>query len=254
MSELIIRCDDFGLTQGCSLGILRAAENKCISSVGVIVNTGVREDDASALAGLKEISIGLHMNIVAGAPLADIADVPGLVDREGNFYTSRRYRMATSDLIDTDEVETEAVAQVEAFRKLMGRDPAYIDCHSVSTPNLDSGLQRAADRFGIPYVDIRFETLGGGSELHIPTLPCNLDYVSYDPLSFVMGESSGILSHNRTILVFHPGFLDWRLFEVSTLRESRMKDQAALSSPEFRKWLIEHEVELIPIGSETRKR
>ncbi len=247
MSELIVRCDDFGLTQGCSLGILRALEAGCVSSVGVIVNTGVREDDVKALGSYEGLCIGLHFNIVAGRPLADLESVSGLVDETGTFFPSRRYRTTTSDLIDGDEVEAEASAQVECFRKLLGRDPAYIDCHSVATPHLDRALTCVADRIGVPYVDMRFASIGGGRGLNCPTMPDSMAYDSYDPLSFLIDDEAGVLSHERTVMVFHPAFLDEALVKISTLREGRMKDFAALVSPRFASWIGENGVELAPI-------
>lgn len=36
--------------------------------------------------------------------------------------------------------------------------------------------------------------------------------------------------------------------EISSLREGRMKDQAALSSPVLKKWLDDNDVMLRPIG------
>ena len=248
MSELIVRCDDFGLTQGCSLGILRALENGCISSVGVIVNTGVRSVDARSLAAHEGISIGLHVNVVAGRPVSNSTLDSGLVDDEGNFFPSRRYRTSEVDLIDADEIETEAQAQVDKFQSLFGMLPAYIDCHSVGTPHVDEGLSRVAKRIGVPYVDFTLTSLREHSCIYTPDLPNNMVYDSYDPLHFLMSSESGILTHEKTFVVFHPAFLDESLMEISSLREGRMKDQAALSSPALKKWLDDNDVMLRPIG------
>lgn len=247
MKKLIVRCDDFGLTQGCSLGILRALENGCISSVGAIVNTGLREDDARTLAGYSGVSVGLHVNVVAGKPLSDPRLVRGLVDCDSRFYASRRYRCSDIDLIDPIEFECEATAQVERFKGLFGKLPAYIDCHSVATPHVDEALAKVAGKYGVPYVDIDFTYLKDKWNVYAPKLPNNMDYDSYNPLQFLMSDDAGILTHESTFVVFHPAFLDQELMEISSLREGRIKDQAALSSLRFNVWLVEHSIDLISI-------
>ena len=73
-------------------------------------------------------------------------------------------------------------------------------------------------------------------------------YDLYDPLHFLMSGESGIVTHEKTLVVFHPAFLDESLMEISSLREGRMKDQAALSSPSLKKWLDDNGVMLRPIG------
>lgn len=247
MKRLIVRCDDFGLTQGCSLGILRALENGCISSVGSIVNTGLRGDDARVLSGYAGVSVGLHVNVVAGKPLSDPRLVRGLVDCDGCFYASRRYRCSDTDLIDPIELEREATAQVERFKELFCKLPAYIDCHSVATPHVDEALTKVAEKYGVPYVDIDLTYLKDTCNVYAPKLPNNMDYDSYDPLQFLMSDDAGILTHESTFVVFHPAFLDQDLMEISSLREGRIKDQAALSSLQFKTWLAEHGICLMPI-------
>ena len=62
-----------------------------------------------------------------------------------------------------------------------------------------------------------------------------------------MRDVAGILTHESTFVVFHPAFLDQELMEISSLREGRIKDQAALSSLRFNVWLVEHSIDLISI-------
>lgn len=248
MCELIIRCDDFGLTQGTALGTLRALENHCTSSVGAIVNTGLRNDDARALACVPDITVGLHVNIVAGRPLSELSEVPDLVDGNGCFFKSGRYRTSASDLIDARQVACEIRAQVARFTELFGRRPAYLDSHSVFSPSFDRALNQVAGEIGAVCVDSTFSALRAGCKLNMVAMPNNMVGDSYDPLSFLLADEGEVLQHERSFMVFHPAFLDAPLMKISTLREGRMQDQYALSSPELARWLFEQGVQLISIG------
>lgn len=79
-------------------------------------------------------------------------------------------------------------------------------------------------------------------------MPNNMVGDSYDPLSFLLADEGEVLQHERSFMVFHPAFLDAPLMKISTLREGRMQDQYALSSPELAHWLFEQGVQLISIG------
>lgn len=248
MCELIIRCDDFGLTQGTALGTLRALENHCISSVGAIVNTGLRCDDARALASVPDITVGLHVDIVAGRPLSAPSEVPDLIDGDGRFFKSSRYRASSADLIDEEQAACEIRAQVARFTELFGRLPAYLDSHSVFSPSFDRALSLVSHEIGAMCVDSSFSALRAGRELNIVAMPNNMVGDSYDPLGFLLRDEGEVLRHERSFMVFHPAFLDAPLMKISTLREGRMQDQYALSSPELAHWLSEQGIQLISIG------
>lgn len=86
MKELIINADDFGLSAGANLGILRAWRQGILTSASLMVG-GAAFDEAVAIA--KEnpgLQVGLHLTLVQGrAVLERQAKLPTLVDANRDF-------------------------------------------------------------------------------------------------------------------------------------------------------------------------
>jgi predicted glycoside hydrolase/deacetylase ChbG (UPF0249 family) len=120
--RLIVNADDFGLTRGVSLGILRAHRHGIVTSTTMLVNREVDRDvlDAARASGL---GIGLHVNLTLGAP---ITGGRSLVDGAGRFVRDPRRAAATASVAD---VEAEVAAQVERFQTVVKRPPTHLDTH-----------------------------------------------------------------------------------------------------------------------------
>lgn len=85
MKELIINADDFGLSRGANLGVIRAWQQGILTSTSLMPG-GLAFDEAVALA--KEnpgLQVGLHLTLVQGRGMLPRQGLPSLVDELGNF-------------------------------------------------------------------------------------------------------------------------------------------------------------------------
>ena len=67
--KLIVNADDFGLTDGVTLGILHAMEHGIVTSTTMMVNTPGAQTAADIARRESELAVGLHINISLGSPL-----------------------------------------------------------------------------------------------------------------------------------------------------------------------------------------
>ena len=150
--KIIFRADDLGFSEGVNCGIYRAVKD------GPITCTGLMPNMPQAAAGYEMVrdtgvEVGQHTNICVGRPLSDPARIPSLVGSDGNFCTSREIRARKQDTIVLEEVELEIQAQLDRFRAITGKDPAYFEGHAVMSPNFFQGLKNVAARNGLLYCD-----------------------------------------------------------------------------------------------------
>lgn len=124
--KLIVNVDDSGLhpAVGRAVGIL--AEKGVVTSTSLVAN-GM---DLEAAARLKNVSIGVQLDILRGEPVSHWQHVNSLVDDNGSFLTSpvalfRRYAMGK---VDHGQVEQEWRAQIERVVDL-GVRPTHISSH-----------------------------------------------------------------------------------------------------------------------------
>ena len=125
--RLIVNADDFGFTPAVTAGILEAHAAGTVTSTSMMVccagwEDGVRQ--AKATAGLE---VGLHFNLLVGAPLAA---VPSLTDRRsGRFLPlTAIIARALARRIDRGEVMAECEAQLMALGNA-GIGCTHIDSH-----------------------------------------------------------------------------------------------------------------------------
>src|SRR5215212_1505239 len=82
---LVINADDLGYAPGVNRGILEAHAAGTVSSTSMIVNAPAFADGAELARRAPQLGVGLHLNLVVGAPLAA---VPTLVDQAtGRFHS-----------------------------------------------------------------------------------------------------------------------------------------------------------------------
>jgi len=127
-SHSIILCaDDFGFTEGVSRGILELAANSRISATGAMTNCRWWPVFARELAPMHDkVSIGLHLNLTAGAPLGEMSVVA-----PANAFPSagKLARMAFSGHLDRNEIIAEIERQITSFERAIGFSPDFIDGH-----------------------------------------------------------------------------------------------------------------------------
>lgn len=110
--KLIVNADDFGQSDGINRGIIRAFEQGILTSASLMVRYP-SANDAAAYSKSNSLDIGLH------------------VDLGEWIYQNEEwipvYEVVSLDTIE--EVEEEIHKQMDAFYKLVGKNPTHIDSH-----------------------------------------------------------------------------------------------------------------------------
>lgn len=149
--QIIINADGFGFTHGTTRGAIEAAEQGVVSSVSVNSNT----DHVWVLKEFIErnpnISVGVHVNPVAGKPIADPKDVPTLVNEAGEFHFDQFTPKLQSGHISLDELALELGLQIERVKSLVPV-VTHIDSHQNRHlwPKFFSVFLALAGRYKIP--------------------------------------------------------------------------------------------------------
>ena len=116
---MIVTADDVGLSPAVTRGALRAARDGIVRSVSVIVNLPESGDAAEAGRSVPGLELGLHLNVLVGAPVSDPASVASLLDLQGRFVglgtLARRLALGS---VQPTELAREVRAQVGRARAL----------------------------------------------------------------------------------------------------------------------------------------
>ena len=243
MSHIIMRADDLGFSEGVNCGIAKAVHDGVITSVGLMTNMDAIEH-GYALIKDADVALGQHTNICVGRPLCDPAKIPSLVDDHGMFCSSRDIRSRSVDTVVVVEAEREIEAQLKRFIEITGRKPDYFEAHAVKSGNLFIALRNVAKRHGLfyenPMLDPEWEKehnmygLMGQPDEH------NL----YDPLAFLNDHLDFIQSHDNTIVIFHPGYLDQYILDHSSYTFIRPMETAFLCSEEVKAFIKDNHLTL----------
>lgn len=226
---LIVNADDYGLSPGVNRGILAAHDRGIVSSASVMVRW---PSAAEAAADRPGLSLGLHV------------DVGEWVYRDGGWaplYSVLSEAEAASPIALSEEV----ARQIEAFRRLLGREPTHLDSHQHvhrSDP-LRTVLITAAASIGIPlrHFDSRVRYCGHfyGQAAKGEPYPQG---ITTDALCRLLDA----LPPGITELACHPGL---GIDHASTYSAEREAEVRALCSPAVRAALHASEVQLISFSS-----
>ncbi len=129
---LIVTADDFGIGLQTSRGIIQAHLNGPVTAASMMTITG---DHARAsvelLSQAPNLDVGLHLVLTncGEKPLAAHRS-SGLLDRHGRFLSNARlWAKAFLKKLHARAIADEIAAQAQMFHTLLGRRPAYVDCH-----------------------------------------------------------------------------------------------------------------------------
>lgn len=152
--RLIVTADDFGIGVATSKGIIEAHLNGPVTCTSMMTTTGdLVKQSIDLLSSAPNLEIGLHLVLTSGEkPLAALPG-SGLVTREGQFGSNGRlWGRALLGRLDERIVFDEIAAQAEAFVRLLGRKPAYVDGHhhSHQLPIIRQALLRAIQEGLLP--------------------------------------------------------------------------------------------------------
>ena len=242
--KVIFRADDLGMSEGINYGIAKTVAYGPITSVGLMPNMPAAVH-GFALVAESGVSLGQHTNICLGRPVSDPASIPSLVDERGMFCSSRVIRARTEDTIVLEEAEREIQAQLDQFRMLTGRNPAYFEGHAVFSATFFQALQNVADCNGLFYInpmDPEWSAKWGVT----CAKPYHLDERGlYDPCAYLFDDEADISCRTCSMLVFHPGYLDQYVIDHSSFTLIRPMETAFLVIDELAQWIERNHVQLV---------
>ncbi|MEI6812546.1 MAG: ChbG/HpnK family deacetylase [bacterium] len=271
-TRLIINADDFAFTPAVTAGILEAHHAGSVTSTSMMVHCPGWDDGVRQAKATPTLGIGLHLNLVVGAPLTT---APSLTDRRtGRFASlSTLTRRALTGALNIDEAEAECVAQLEALDRA-GVVATHIDSHrhTHALPVLHRAVARVAVRRGLPLrrpveSHRRFPN-DLPSQLHRGVIACSWRVTSVTaavtraPNHFIgvsMQGSEGFSSRLLRVLdslpagsvelMVHPGHVDDALLAVDGYTTPREVELTALRSAAVRDRLTRGDIALVNFGA-----
>lgn len=238
--NVIIRADDLGFSEAVNLGIVKTVEAGTVRTAGLMVNMEAAEHGVNLLRG-KTCCMGLHSNISVGFPISRPEEIPTLVNEQGEFHSSTRYRSG-EDFAASEDLYKEITAQYKRYLELVGEKPSYFEAHAVSCKNLDKVLRQIAEEYDLLLQPAFSEMTVGNIPVRMCAMHCMEE--SYDAKAAVRKELSSIQDDGYYIYVCHPGYLDSYLWNHSSLRQPRMAEVDMLCDPDFPQWLEDNKIRI----------
>lgn len=160
--RLLVNGDDFGLTAGVNVGIIRAFREGILRSTSLMA-TGAAFADAVRLARTHpELDIGCHLVFVDGMAAAAPRQIPSLATSEGRLPRSVGALLAGLSFgrIRKTDLATEAAAQIERLLQA-GVRPSHLDTHKHTHlhPRILEIVATVAERYGIRWIRRPYESL-----------------------------------------------------------------------------------------------
>ena len=255
MKQLLVNADDFGFTRDVNAGIVECHRNGILTATTLMANGDAFEDAVQLAKANPTLDIGVHLVLIGGPgqPSSIPVFLAQLVRGGWNLAAEMRNQVKTilnaglhPSHLDTHKhthlappVLRAVIQTSREFNIPWVRKPADFTMPAQSSPFLkklvNKAVQFAANRFdnalhrgGCRFTDhfTGFEVTG---RLDTPEL-----------ISILRHLPDGI-----TELMCHPGYLREELSSAPTrLKESRVKELEALTSPEARAILSETGVQL----------
>lgn len=252
MRQLVINADDFGFTSDVNAGIVQAHRQGVLTSTTLMANGEAFADAVRLARETPTLDIGCHLVLVQGHSLVTGRPFPE-TPREVVFsILQRRF-----------DVYAELRAQIEAVIA-SGVSPSHLDSHKHSHihPSVFRIVVRLAKEFNIPFVRLPLDRTAP-----LARVPCSFidplyrrvagrhgvrmtDHFLGYRLTGTLNEESfrqalSSLEEGTTEFMCHPGYLGAELKSARTrLRESRVQELEALTSPRIRQFILESGIEL----------
>ncbi len=240
--KLIMRADDLGFSEGVNCGILKAVRDGVITSVGLMVNMDSIKHGYDLIKDY-DIALGQHTNICVGKPISDPCLIPTLVNKDGEFCSSREIRSRKIDTIDIKECEIEIEAQLHRFVEITGRYPDYFECHAVFSQHFFIALKNVAKKYNLFYENAIFDK-EWERETGIVGIPmAKLDENGlYDPKEHMNNSLDIIRNSQCAVAVFHPGYLDQYILNHSSFTLIRAMECEFLCSDWLKQWIKDNNI------------
>jgi hopanoid biosynthesis associated protein HpnK len=283
--RLIVNADDFGMTEKINQAVLEAHNNGIVTSTSLLAN-GAAFASAVALARQQPgLGVGVHLNLTQGRPVSPASSIPGLVNGNGQFFSSP-VGLAEKILarrVSRVELERELRAQIEkvicagiAITHLDGHKhvhilPSIFDlvvrlareyrihgirCAGERSAGLVALLRRntaACSAILKQYLGgraLRLLWLGLKGKVERARLSCPTYLFGVTQTGFLDAASLeailACLPAGVSEILCHPGYVDAELSRIPTrLLAQREKELEALTRPEIKRRVTEWGIELI---------
>jgi chitin disaccharide deacetylase len=279
--QLIVNADDFGLTPGVNRAIIEAHRRGIVTSATLMANSAAFDDAVQLAKENPSLAIGCHIVLMDGEPLSSREQVESLLS-DGRGFRADFASFAWSALrgrIRPEHVEREASSQMRKIQQA-GIQLSHFDAHKHAhmLPMILRPLLRAAQACGVralrnPFAPIRplayahlfrrprlwkryteVKLLRGWcdafrrlvADAGMVTTDGSFGVLSTGALDLPLFQAiAGCIPDGTWEFVCHPGYDDADLDRVRTrLRASRVLELKVLTSPEARKALDDHEIQL----------
>lgn len=217
--KLIVNADDYGLTEGVSLGILKAHRDGILTSTTCMMNMDNIEEYLKMTKDYPNLGLGVHLTITLGKPLTKVS----FVDENGYFLKAENRK----PIVNQEELYQEWKAQIDKFISIMKRKPSHLDSHHhvhLLPGNIDIALKLAKE-YQIP---LRQETY----------LQDEYEEVIFEEIFYAKNTNleaiKTIINRDNDIFEFmcHPAFIDWKLYNISSYNLNRANELNILCSQE----------------------
>jgi predicted glycoside hydrolase/deacetylase ChbG (UPF0249 family) len=255
VKQLIVNADDFGFTRDVNAGIVECHRNGILTATTLMANGDAFEDAVRLAKENPTLDIGVHLVLVGGP--GQPSSVPALM---------AQLTLGRKDL--AGEMRRQVQAILDA-----GLRPTHLDTHKhahLAPPVLRAVIQISRE-FNIPWVrkpadftmpaqaspfvkklvnkGVQFAANRFDNVLHRAGRRFTDHFTGFEVTGRLgTPELLSILKHlpqGLTELMCHPGYLGEELRSAPTrLKESRLKELQALTSPEARAILLETGVQL----------
>lgn len=262
--KLIVIADDFGFSEAYNLGVVKAYEEGIVTTISIMVNMEAADHGVKLLKSknIDSKNIVVHTNLVHGKPVSNPKDIPSLVDENGNFYRSYKWKSenpndkkCVGDIVPTKEdCKRETLAQLEKFKSYFGHYPNHFEGHSVAGKNILDAFKEISDELGIHSMgldEVESENMYPAHELgfsnpnYMKILFNGTSYTDFINDEFKLLEST----FDINIMHFHPGFVDSYILDNSSLTTARCRDLDALCDNRVIKWIKDNNIELVNFES-----
>lgn len=153
LRRLIVNADGFGFGPGATQGVLEAIrEGGFISSVSVNANFPDAERVCELVKEFPSISVGVHLNPLAGQPCLPRHMVPTMVDGAGYFHNEQFRNLLRQGHISVIELERELDAQISRIKALIGERLTHLDSQENLHLDYWDVFLRLAKKWNIQYM------------------------------------------------------------------------------------------------------
>ena len=153
MKELLIRCDDIGMSHSVNVAAEKLVKTGIPFSASVMFPCPWYQEAVDILKNHPQVTVGIHLTLNAEwknyrwGPVSGRSAVPSLVDSLGYFFPSRASFEAKRPKLN--EIEIELRAQIERAIH-SGLDIKYVDYHmstAVDKPEYRAILEKLANEY-----------------------------------------------------------------------------------------------------------